>query len=238
MRWGLAVILAIFMTAASTNAAFATSDSGAFPPLFDTVGYKNHSLEALPQWRRVLDEIDREKSLYHGCGDAFRNCLSKSLLAWQAMIKSQAGLSKMTQLRAVNRFVNRWEHVSDIDNHATEDHWSSPLTFLQQSGDCEDYVIMKYVTLREMGFAPEELRIVIVRDTLRDLAHAVLAVHVDSEVYVLDNLFQAVLPQARIRQYLPYYSVNEDARWSHLPNHSLMLSSSPWTVIPSAGPKD
>ena len=33
---------------------------------------------------------------------------------------------------------------------------------------------------------------------------------------ILDNLFQAVLPQHRVSQYLPYYSVNEKARFSHL----------------------
>ncbi|MGI9499631.1 MAG: transglutaminase-like cysteine peptidase, partial [Geminicoccaceae bacterium] len=101
------------------------------------------------------------------------------------------------------------------------------------SGDCEDYAIMKYVSLRQLGFEAEQMRLVVVRDVLRDLAHAVLAVHVDQEVFILDNLFQAVLPQHMVNQYLPYYSVNENARFSHLPPNSVLMASSPWTIAPS-----
>lgn len=230
-KWGLAVVLAILIAAAPTR-----TDAAEFPALFDTVSYRTDSLEALPQWRRVLDEIAEEKPIYRACADASGPCLSKALLAWLAMMKGQSGQSDMAKMRAVNRFINQWAHQPDIVNHAQQDFWSSPLTFLRQSGDCEDYAIMKYVSLREMGFDAEQLRIVIVRDTLRDLAHAVLAVHIEGEIYVLDNLFQAVLPQARVRQYLPYYSVNEQARWSHLPTNTLMLSSSPWMIMPSASP--
>lgn len=232
-KLSLVVMLAVLIVAAPASA-----DTTGFPPLFDTVSYKNESLDALPQWRRVLNEISEEQALYRACIDASGPCQPRSLLAWQAMIKGQSGQSRLAQVHAVNRFVNQWTHRSDIDNYDQVEFWASPLTFLRQSGDCEDYAIMKYVSLREMGFPAEDLRIVIVQDTLRELAHAVLAVNIDDDVYVLDNLFQAVLPQARVRQYLPYYSVNEQARWAHLPNNSLMISSTPWTVTPSASPID
>ncbi|MGH1481071.1 MAG: transglutaminase-like cysteine peptidase [Geminicoccales bacterium] len=229
-KLGLLMVLAVMMVAMPASA-----DPAEFPPLFDTVGYRNNSLDALPQWRRVLDEIREEEALYHACGNGIVPCPSKSLLAWYAMMKGQAEQPKMAMLHAVNRFVNQWPHRSDSVNHDQVDYWSSPLTFLRRSGDCEDYAIIKYVSLREMGFPAEDLRIVVVRDTLRDLAHAVLVVHVEGDLYVLDNLFQAVLPQARVRQYLPYYSVNEQARWAHIPNNSMMISSTPWAVTPSAG---
>jgi predicted transglutaminase-like cysteine proteinase len=154
------------------------------------------------------------------------------------MIKGQANQAPLAKLRAVNRFVNQWRPRSDVNNFDQADFWSSPLTFLRRSGDCEDYAIIKYVSLRQMGFDPERLRIVIVRDRLRDVAHAVLAAQVGEDVYILDNLFQAVLPQMRVRQYQPYYSVNEHARWTHLPADQMLLSTSPWTVMPSAHPKD
>ncbi|MGI9506517.1 MAG: hypothetical protein ACR2RE_26040, partial [Geminicoccaceae bacterium] len=53
--------------------------------------------------------------------------------------------------------------------------------------------------------------------------------------FILDNLFQAVLPQRMVSQYLPYYSVNENARFSHLPPSSVLLASSPWGITPSMG---
>lgn len=228
-KWALAVVLAALTAAPSSRI-----DAAEFPALFDTIAYRNNSLEALPQWRRVLEEIAQEKAIYSACAQSISPCSPRALLAWQAMIKGQFDQPRMKQIRAVNRFVNQWAPKADIDNHQQQDFWSSPLTFLRQSGDCEDYAIIKYVSLREMGFDAEQLRIVVVRDVLRGLAHAVLAVHLEGEIFILDNLFQAVLPQMKVRQYLPYYSVNEQARWAHLPPDSLLLSSAPWTVMPSA----
>ena len=221
----------------ATLLALVATPGGAsgFPPLFDTIEYRGGSLEALPQWQRVLGEIERETPLYRDCGDARTPCEPRALLAWQAMVNSRREDEPLTQLRAVNRFVNRWQARTDQENYEAIDHWASPLTFLKHSGDCEDYAIIKYVSLRQLGFGPEQLRLVVVRDVLRDVAHAVLAVHVDQEVFILDNLFQAVLPQHKVSQYLPYYSVNENARFSHLPPNGMVLASSPWQVIPSMG---
>jgi hypothetical protein len=62
---------------------------------------------------------------------------------------------------------------------------------------------------------------------VRDLPHAVLAVYLDGEVYILDNLTTAVLPQEQVRQYVPYYSVNETTRWAHVLPAETVASSSP-----------
>ncbi len=208
--------------------------SASFPLLFGTVEFRGESLDALPQWQRVVNEIEEETSLYQECDEAESPCSSRALLAWQSMIKSNLGDEPMSQLRAVNRFVNRWPSRTDEQNYLKMDYWASPLSFLKHSGDCEDYAITKYVSLRQLGFDAEQLRIVVVKDVLRDTAHAVLAVHVDQRVFVLDNLFQAVLPQERVSQYTPYYSVNENARFSHLTSNGLMMAGSPWTIPPSA----
>ncbi len=225
LRSGLLAALLVWMPA---NASAAD-----FPPLFDTVEYRGPSLAVLPQWQRVLREIEQETPLYQSCDDARNPCEPRTLLAWRAMIRSQEGDKPMAQLRAVNQFVNHWQSRTDQDNHEKGDYWASPLTFLKQSGDCEDYAIIKYVSLRQLGFETEQLRLVVVRDVLRDIAHAVLAVHVDEDVFILDNLFQAVLPQHMVSQYLPYYSVNEEARFSHLPPNGVLMASSPWEITPS-----
>jgi predicted transglutaminase-like cysteine proteinase len=90
------------------------------------------------------------------------------------------------------------------------------------------------VTLRQLGFTPDELRLVVVRDVVRDLAHAVLAVYVDGEVYILDNLTKAVLAQEQIGQYVPYYSVNETTRWAHVAPVETLVSSRTERMAPSA----
>ena len=61
------------------------------------------------------------------------------------------------------------------------------------------------------------MRIVVVMDKLRLLNHAILVVYENnSQALVLDSLFDAVLPQERVLQYTPHYSVNEYARWAHV----------------------
>ncbi len=48
----------------------------------------------------------------------------------------------------------------------------------------EDYTIIKYFTLKEMGVDPASMRIVVLRDTIRNLAHAVLVVYSDGDAHV------------------------------------------------------
>ena len=228
-NWGLPLIIVTLLVAMPTKIAAAD-----FPALFDTIDYRNDSLAALPQWQRVLEEIASEQEAYSACADASGSCKPHALLAWHAVITGQRDQPSLAKVRAVNRFVNQWTPKSDMANHQKHDVWSSPLTFLRQSGDSEDYAIIKYVSLRQMGFAAEQLRIVVVRDFLRDQRHTILAVHIDGDIYILDNLFQAVLPQTKVRQYFPYYSVNEQARWTHLPIETISIASVLRPVMPFA----
>ena len=110
----------------------------------------------------------------------------------------------------------RSRYREDIENWGREDYWAIPAEFIARSGDCEDYAIAKYFTLKELGIPPKSMRIVVLRDTIRNLAHAVLAVYMDGEAYILDNVTDIVLPHTRIRNYRPQFSVNEFGRWTHI----------------------
>jgi len=191
--------------------------------LFGTAEFRAASLAGLPQWRDTLARIEDERTTYAVCRRDADACPSRGVRAWQSMIESQRGRAPMAQLRTVNRFLNGWRYKTDAENHGRRDYWATPLEFLRRSGDCEDYAIIKYVTLRELGFDADRLRVVVVRDTVREIAHAVLAVYLDDDVYILDNLSQAVLAQEDVTRYVPYYSINERSRWAHVsPNHTLV----------------
>lgn len=183
--------------------------------LFNTVEYQTNSLDALPQWQRTLSKIERERKSYRDCAKNERHCGSRAVQAWQAMIRQQQGARQIDQLHQVNNFINQWHYRADGQNYGKSDYWASPAEFFRRSGDCEDYAIAKYVTLRQMGFSADQLRLVVVKDTRRDLAHAVLAAYVGNDVYILDNLSNKVRPQSAVSDYAPYYSVNENARWAH-----------------------
>ena len=205
------------------------------PELFGTVEFRAESLAALPQWQRTLRQIDQERGTYEACSEAAPSCPSRGIMAWQAMLKGQVGRAPIDQLQAVNRFLNDWRYKADAQNYGQRDYWATPLEFLRQSGDCEDYAITKYVSLRQLGFEAERLRLVVVRDVLRDLAHAVLAVYLDDQVFILDNLTRAVLPQEQVTQYVPYYSINETTRWAHVPPADTLVSSAAGRSSPSGG---
>jgi predicted transglutaminase-like cysteine proteinase len=206
------------------------------PPLFGTVEFRVESLAALPQWQHVLRQIARERHLYQACAEAADACPSRSAIAWQALLKSERGQPRFEQIQAVNQFLNQWQYKTDEQNYGQRDYWATPLEFLSRSGDCEDYAIAKYVSLRQLGFGAEDLRLVVLRDVVRDLPHAVLAVYLDRQVYVLDNLTTAVLPQEQVSQYVPYYSVNETTRWAHVaPADTAVSSTSTGLSSPGVG---
>lgn len=220
----LAVVLALLPPAAAAPVS-----------LFGTVEFRTPSLTALPQWQEALRAIEAEHPIYEACARQADECPSQSVLAWQAMIRDQVGRPKIDQLVAVNRFLNTWTYRSDLDNYGRRDYWATPLEFFRNSGDCEDYAIAKYVTLRQLDFSPEELRLVVVRDLVREIAHAVLAVYVDRRIYILDNLTSAVLPHEQVRHYVPYYSTNESARWAHVtPLEPPTTAAKATGVVPSA----
>ncbi|MGI9437860.1 MAG: transglutaminase-like cysteine peptidase [Geminicoccaceae bacterium] len=198
------------------TAIFASSSAAAGPlSLFNTMEHRTESLEAIPQWQRALAKIQREQRGYQACSGAARTCNSPEVRLWQTMVGQQQGKPQIDQLDIVNRFINKWRYRADDQNYGRSDYWASPAEFFSRSGDCEDYAIAKYVTLRQLGFSADQLRLVVVKDTKRDLAHAVLAAYVDGDIYILDNLNNRVKPQATITKYSPYYSINEKARWAH-----------------------
>ena len=227
-------VLSLTLLGCGLVAAAPGRAAAAPPPLFGTVEFRAASLAALPQWQRVLDRVAEERPVYRACDAAAEDCPSRGVMAWRTLKRSQRGGAPHDQLRAVNHFVNNWEYKADTHNYGRRDYWASPLEFLRRSGDCEDYAITKYVTLRGLGYEPERLRLVVVHDVLRDVAHAVLAVYLDDEVYILDNLTNAVLPQDRVTQYVPYYSINEEARWAHVAPLAPMLSAHATGVRPGA----
>lgn len=173
------------------------------------------TLKALPNWSRVTAVAEAQTEAFYAC-DADRENCSAAALSWQKIIRQGLGLPAMEQLKAVNRYFNRWPYRLDIDVYGVSDYWATPEEFLKLSGDCEDYSITKYYALRKLGFAVVDMRIVLLKDNIRGISHAVLAVSLDGESYVLDNLTDMVLPHLQYEHYIPQYSVNEFYRWAHV----------------------
>lgn len=184
--------------------------------LFGTLEFKASSLAALPRWERVLEKIPKEEVLFHKCDD-ITQCTEPAIATWRQFIADTKNKDRDAKIVAVNAFVNRWPYITDQKLWGQSDYWASPKEFMINSGDCEDYAILKYVTLKELGFEEDDLRLVVVQDKVRKIAHAVLAVYNgDTDIIILDSLFNTPLSHKDLIQYSPYYSVNARSRWAHI----------------------
>ncbi len=169
----------------------------------------------LPRWDGALRAIATDDGALDACLADPAACAGPRLRAWRDLVVGLAGVPAATQLRAVNDFVNAVPYAADMENYGVRDLWSGPWSFLQTRGDCEDYAIAKYATLKRLGFARRDLRLVVVEDLERNLAHAVLAVRQADGVWLLDNQIASPIPAETQKRYAPYYAVNEDSRWLH-----------------------
>lgn len=135
---------------------------------------------------------------------------------WQDMIRRNRASDDMERLRAVNNFFNEARFVNDIDLWHRNDYWATPLEFLaRDAGDCEDFSIAKYFTLKEMGLDISKLRITYVKAELLNQAHMVLAYYSTPTAVplILDNLNKRILPASERSDLRPIYSFNADNLW-------------------------
>ena len=135
--------------------------------------------------------------------------------AWEGFISDISGPPSENMLAKVNRYMNRSPYIVDPVNWGVPDYWATPQEFFFKDGDCEDYAISKYVTLLRLGLKANQMRLVILQDENLRAAHAVLAVLIDGEQYILDNQIDQVVPHNNILHYRPVYSINEDGWWLH-----------------------
>jgi predicted transglutaminase-like cysteine proteinase len=98
-----------------------------------------------------------------------------------------AGRSGRARVGIINRAVDlAIRPVSNETQWGVRDHWSDPLEMLH-SGDCEDYALVKYVTLLAAGLSKDAVKIVVLKNRLPNEDRAVLAVRTDSQWLILDN---------------------------------------------------
>jgi len=139
------------------------------------------------------------------------------ILKWQTFIESTRSLTEKQKLKEVNDFFNQQiEFVDDADLWGVVDYWATPVEFLAQgAGDCEDYSIAKYFTLRELGVPDKKMRITYVKAIELNQAHMVLT-YFDtprSIPVVLDNLIPTIKQATKRRDLLPVYSFNGSGLW-------------------------
>lgn len=157
---------------------------------------------------------------YGNTARASTPCPSRDIVAcrqadWDAFVADMQGREPSALLEAVNLYMNRHPYILDPINWGLPDYWATPHEFFLKDGDCEDYAIAKYITLKRLGLPIEAMRLVIVQDENLNTPHAVLAVEMGGDTLVLDNQVDAIVSHTQILHYRPVYSINETAWWLH-----------------------
>ncbi|MBT8445166.1 MAG: transglutaminase-like cysteine peptidase, partial [Gammaproteobacteria bacterium] len=176
-----------------------------FPP--DLFGYSQTpraDIAVFPQWVQALERHLTDDLKDGSCVERrFNRC---HLREWRIFLSEIKGLSRPEQIRRVNLYANNKDYVLDLDNYGVIDYWAVPREFLFNGGDCEDYAITKMMSLRWLGHASEDMRIVVLQDTNLRIAHAVMAIGSGGDILILDNQADEVLSHKKIVHYAPVYS--------------------------------
>ncbi|NOR70166.1 MAG: sulfate adenylyltransferase, partial [Methylomarinum sp.] len=136
---------------------------------------------------------------------------------WQHLMQTAQNLPEKEKLKQVNDFFNqRIEFVDDIYLWGVNDYWATPIEFLSKgAGDCEDYSIAKYFTLKELGVSESKMRITYVKALKLNQAHMVLTYFSSPRAVpiVLDNLTPQIKLATDRKDLLPVYSFNGSGLW-------------------------
>jgi predicted transglutaminase-like cysteine proteinase len=181
------------------------------------------SASALPAWSGMLARHSRERQVIEQCIEDETTCEGRLRSMRHVLVKG-AALSEDKQLNLVNRYVNRRMYrrdrsmpapsVSANGQQKLRNHWVTLLEFIQRGGDCEDYATAKYFMLRELGFAAEDMRVLVTWDRRARAYHAVLAVNRDDGAAWLLDSDNTILRRGH-RQYRFIYAINENGIWLH-----------------------
>ncbi|VVM98165.1 cysteine protease LapG [Pseudomonas fluorescens] len=154
----------------------------------------------------------RAQALYGPLGEG-----QQRINAWQQLLATQKQISELQQLDVVNQFFNRQlRYEEDIDLWRLVDYWQTPIeTLWQGAGDCEDFAIAKYFSLRHLGVSSDKLRITYVKAVSLNRAHMVLTYYSSPEAVplVLDSLIDAIRPASQRADLLPVYAFNAQGLW-------------------------
>ncbi|MEM8540504.1 MAG: transglutaminase-like cysteine peptidase [Pseudomonadota bacterium] len=179
---------------------------------FRTSAISFANLTAQSDWNRVRSaDFDLEKG---GCNTQL---CDERLSVFSDTVSELENASFFEKLQTVNSVANNAiKFAPDSNVYKKKDHWASAnQTISVGYGDCEDYAILKYAMLLEAGVPASSMSLIVLKDTDRNLYHAVLAVSTNKGHLILDNVAKDVYRDTSISHYQPLFSFSDDRSWIH-----------------------
>ncbi|WP_026970937.1 transglutaminase-like cysteine peptidase [Aliagarivorans marinus] len=167
-----------------------------------------------PLWLVALD--DELEAMATKVREFYGQRAEQRVRSWRQLVSEGQDWSEQEKLERVNAFFNQLQFLDDIDVWGQEDYWATPVEFLgANAGDCDDFSIGKYFTLRELGIDDSKMRLVYVNALEYKQFHMVVAYYAtpSSEPVILDNINPTILPAGRRGDLQPIYSFNGEHLW-------------------------
>ena len=112
--------------------------------LFGTGERASTDLSSFTKWSAMFDRFSREANSGSHNG---------VIQDWKSGLEKFRGMPLQDMANSVNNMMNKIQYIGDKKNWGKSDYWETPVEFLTYGGDCEDFAIAKYVSLRALGCA-------------------------------------------------------------------------------------
>jgi predicted transglutaminase-like cysteine proteinase len=190
------------------------------------------------KWLGVERKLDDERVQLALCDGDREHCVSPAALQLLAIVDNARARDGRARLGEINRAINlAIRPMSDLAQYGEIDVWSSPLdTFATGAGDCEDYAIAKFVALRLAGVSADDLRIVVMRDTVNGEGHAVAMARLDQHWLTLDNRRMAMVEDTDVRNIRPLFVIDQNDVMKYVDTAPVMVlnyATQPGLISPS-----
>jgi predicted transglutaminase-like cysteine proteinase len=207
ITWAPARTTTTFMPPAESSESYTEEFPGAVAVSVPRLGEN-------PRWRRIIEHGPQS---LHGveCANSVIETCSGAWSRWYELMQKISALQGEARLQAVNEGMNALlTYASDDETYGVGDHWATLEESMERGrGDCEDIAIAKMWLLNAAGVDLSNMRLVVLRDTLRNLDHAILSVVENGHQYVLDNTATKVGHADWMRGYRPIYALSANQSW-------------------------
>lgn len=222
MDIGKKIILLIVLIGVGVLPMLATDALAARSSYFDMYEKQSSNIRPFYKWTSMVERFKEQQKIPDSECDKvrFHPC---AILEWKTLLRSLSERSLGEQMNIINTWANSHPYIVDQINWGVEDYWETPYEFMEMSGNCKDYAIAKYYSLKALGVPVEDMRVIVLEDlNLGGVIHAVLGVYVDKELLILDNQNSRVIPAVKIYHYRPIYGINEEAWWAYYPKRLVL----------------
>lgn len=205
--------LCVFITVLGLLTCISSPVLSASDDILDSAGKRQVDIKNIPQWQRILELYQNDMPTFVRCAEMGPHCPWKRVAGWQNFVNDIRHDAPLDQINKVNMWLNNQPYKQDNWVYGKSDYWTSLREFLEHSGDCEDFAIAKYITLRQLGFQSEQMQVAIVYDVYSGTDHAFLTVDYGGHTYILDNREKTITPAGHAKRYRPLFTFNEYDLW-------------------------